>query len=134
MAKKRNRKPFFLAAAACGAVAVLGAGAWWYAQEHARPAVREKPQAIENQYELTANDSGKMFAYPVTSRFSVFLDEAHYPKQKLRCSPGGIVGQISNVPVVPPPLYVVRYEAVSTGTCVLQDGDFSATIVVYSLE
>lgn len=95
------------------------------------PAQGEGP--IENQYAITEADNGKIFAYPVTSRFSVELDSTRF-SQVVSCAPDGVVGAISNVPSVPPPLFAVRFEAVAPGTCVLSDGMFSVTIVVEPLE
>jgi hypothetical protein len=87
------------------------------------------PAPVENQYAITAADNGKTFSYPLTSRFSVFLDSTLYPQKNLTCSPQGIVGSISNIAPAPSPnLYSVRFETVATGTCILQDGAFSATI------
>lgn len=83
-----------------------------------------------SSYEITADDNGKTFSYGITSRFTVILDESKYPKKNLACSPDGIVGSISNIPSVKPPLYAARFEAVTAGTCLLKDGDFSVTILI----
>jgi hypothetical protein len=81
-----------------------------------------------SQYEIRAQDSGKTFTYTVTTRFSVILDQNQYPKSDLSCQPQGIIGSISNIPEVQPPLYAARYEAVQSGTCKLKDGSFEVTI------
>jgi len=86
--------------------------------------------ALSNQYEIRAQDSGKTFTYTVTTRFSVILDQNQYPKSDLSCQPKGIIGSISNIPEVQPPLYAARYEAIQPGTCELKDGSFEVTIHV----
>ena len=80
--------------------------------------------------ELSGGDSGKTFTYSVTTRFSIYLDASLDPPERLRCEPEGIVGSISDVPAVDPPLYAARFEAVAPGACALKDTNFSATIVV----
>jgi hypothetical protein len=82
------------------------------------------------QYEITQEDNGQTFTYSVTTRFSVFLDSDGYPKDELKCLPEGIIGSISNIPPVQPPLYVVRYETIQPGGCILQDKDFHVKIKV----
>lgn len=86
---------------------------------------------IIGQYTITLDDNGKTFSYPLTSRFTVELDKTQYPPEKLYWSPETVIGKVSNVPssesqtVIP-----VRFEAAQPGTTVLQDNDFSVTIVV----
>ena len=99
------------------------------------PSSPTPPQATSvptpsNQYEIRAQDSGKTFTYTVTTRFTVILDQNQYPKSDLSCQPQGIIGSISNIPEVQPPLYAARYEAVQPGTCELKDGSFEVTVHV----
>jgi hypothetical protein len=81
-------------------------------------------------YEITLEDNGKRFSYPVTSRFSVMLDTATHPAEELAQEPEGLLGRIGSEPAVPPQLYVVRFEAVRPGTTVLSNRDFRVTIDV----
>ena len=87
------------------------------------------------QYEITEKDSGKTFTYSVTSRFSIILDKNKYPKDNFRVSCDGdtVIGSISNIPSVAPPLYAVRYEGVAPGKCVIANGSFLVTIVIVDL-
>lgn len=87
---------------------------------------------ITNVYEIRVGDSGKTYAYPLTSRFSLILDRTQYPSSSisLACTSPNVLGPISNIPSVMPPLYAVRYEAVASGTCLIRDKDFSVTILV----
>ena len=87
---------------------------------------------IDQTYTITAADSGKAYSYPITSRFTVELDAAAYPKTELSCTPSGVIGSISNIPAVAPPLYAARFEALAPGTCTLTDRDFLVRISVTS--
>lgn len=96
---------------------------------------RSTPQAagtpsLTNSYEISAADSGKTFTYNITTRFTVILDPNLYPKDELEIRPEGIVGSISNVPAVQPPLYAVRFETIRAGECILKDRDFQVKIQV----
>ncbi len=86
--------------------------------------------SISQQFEITAKDNGKTVVYTITSRFSLILDQQQYPKEamKVTCQPAGVVGSISNVPPVAPPLWITRYEGVEPGECTVTDRDFSVTI------
>jgi hypothetical protein len=100
------------------------------------PSPTPTAQAAESQqYDITEKDSGKTFTYSVTSRFSVILDETKYPEANLRlsCEPNDVLGSISNLPSVFPPLYAVRYEGVTPGKCMITNGSFSVTIVIVDL-
>ena len=109
------------------------------------PAVSSTPTAVPNtptvsntpagpqptqQFVITENDNGKTFTYTVTSRFTVELDQNRYPKENLSCEPAGIIGSISNIPAVEPPLFAARFEAVKPGTCTLRDDGFEVSIRV----
>lgn len=110
--------------------AVFLCGLAYFDMEGGSPAPHPASETpIQDQYEIRAEDSGKTFSYPLTSRFTVLLDAATNPKAELSCDPVGILGPISNIPSVAPPLYAARFETVTTGTCVLRDRDFSVTIV-----
>jgi hypothetical protein len=90
----------------------------------------DAPPAEKTQFSLTANDSGKTFTYAAGAHFSVFLSEANYKKDALRCSPAGVVGNSTSLGVPPKGMWVRRFEAVSPGSCTLTDKDFEVTIVV----
>ena len=79
---------------------------------------------------IREGDSGRTFLYGMTTRFGVLLDERRNPRGNLHCTPEGIIGSVSNIPAVEPPLYAARFEAVATGTCKLADDNFSVTIVI----
>jgi hypothetical protein len=80
--------------------------------------------------EITAKDSGKSVDIWITVRVSVVLDEAQYPRENLvvECVPEDAIGRISNIPVVPANFYVVRYEGVKLGGCVIRNGPFQVVI------
>ncbi len=80
--------------------------------------------------EIVANDSGKSFDFWLTSRFSVVLNKSDYPEVnlELQCVPEVALGQISNIEHVPPDYYVIRYEGVRLGQCVIRNGQFEVTI------
>jgi hypothetical protein len=88
-----------------------------------------EPQ-LSTTYEITEADNGKTFTYTVTSRFSVILDGKKYPPADHSVAPTDIIGYISNVPSVDPPLQAVRYEGVNPGTCTIRNGDFAVTVII----
>jgi hypothetical protein len=92
--------------------------------------VIEVPQPHKDQYAITANDNERTYTFPLGSRFSVLLDEAHYPKSELACAPAGIIEPSSDIPVATKPLWVVRFNTIGQGSCKLSDKDFTLTIVV----
>lgn len=77
-------------------------------------------------------DSGRTFSYPVTSRFTLVLDERLHPRTELRvaCTPDAVLGPISNIPAVPAPRYAVRYEGLRPGTCTITDREWVVTIQI----
>jgi hypothetical protein len=82
------------------------------------------------KYEIREEDRGKTFRFDVATRFAVILDERKHPQRTLSSTPQGIVGRVSNVPDVDPPLYAARFEAVKSGTCEITAKDYKVTIVV----
>lgn len=85
-----------------------------------------------DRFQLTSQDRGQTFTYPLTSRFGIVLDGQKYPRADLQvsCDQNMVLGPISNLPSVSPPDYAVRYEGVNPGTCTISDRDFSVTIVI----
>ena len=83
---------------------------------------------------ILAADSGKAFEIWITDRISVVLNEAEYPMANLveACQPDVVLGRVSNIPPIPAPFYVIRYEAVQLGECTLSNGPFRVSIVVVS--
>jgi len=83
-------------------------------------------------YEISAQDSGKTFDIWITSRISLILDRAAYPEADLTetCDSSQVIGRVSNIPVVPPQYYVIRYEGVQLGQCLIRNGAFQVTIRV----
>jgi hypothetical protein len=90
------------------------------------------PSLLTQQYQFTAQDSGRTLIYPVTSRFGIILNAQQYPKKQFQvsCFPAGTLGSISNIPAVAPPLYAVRYEGVKPGTCIIKNGNFHLTVII----
>ncbi len=84
--------------------------------------------------EIVASNSGQTFDIGITSRISIILNQIDYPPANLQqtCVPADALGQVSNIPVVPPNFYVVRYEGVEVGQCVIRNGSFEVTINVIS--
>ena len=82
--------------------------------------------------EITAIDNGKSVDIWITARVSIILDVSRYPKENLveECVPPDAIGRVSNIPVVPPAFYVVRYEGVNLGRCVVHNGQFQVVINV----
>ena len=77
---------------------------------------------------LHKSDSGQTFIYPVATRFDVTLAEIKDPQSNLRCIPEGVIRPRQFI--TSGPLYTASFEAVTPGTCMLSDNDFSATIVI----
>ncbi len=112
---------------ALGALCLLGgvmAYSFAKSRAHQSDAVAEK-----TKFSLTANDGGRRFVYAVGTHFSIFLDEAHYPEAKLHCTPEGVVELTKDLGVAPEGLYTARFTVIGSGSCRLQNGDFSVLIV-----
>lgn len=93
------------------------------------PSITPTP-ALTQQYDFTAQDNGRTVTYVVTSRFEIFLNQQQYPKENLQvsCAPSGTIGNVSNLPAVTPPMYVVRYEGVQPGMCTIKNGTFLLSV------
>jgi hypothetical protein len=81
---------------------------------------------------VTASDNGKSFEIGITSRISIILDARDFPMTDLRqeCDPVGVLGRVSNIPPVPWPFYVVRFEGVQLGKCAIHNRQFQVTLAV----
>jgi len=82
------------------------------------------------QQSFTAQDSGRTVTYTITSRFMISFDSQKYPKKNIQvsCLPTDTIGDIMNLPYVPPPLYAVRYEGIKPGVCTITNGNFRLTV------
>jgi len=80
--------------------------------------------------EVREDGNGQTFTYPVSTRFTVTLDERKYPGHTLVIDPEGIVGRVASVPSVDPPLYAVRFEAARPGRATIRSRGFLITVVV----
>lgn len=90
---------------------------------------------LTQQYDFTEQDRGRTLIYTVTTRFQIIFNQQQYPKKNLQlsCTPPGVLGSISNLPSVTPPLYAVRYEAVQPGLCTIKNGTFLLTVRIIAL-
>lgn len=90
---------------------------------------------LTQQYDFTAQDSGRTVTYTITSRFEIFLNQQKYPKQNIEvsCQPQDTLGSVSNLPSVASPLYAVRYEGVQPGVCTIKNGNFLLTVRIIAL-
>jgi hypothetical protein len=84
--------------------------------------------------EIREDGNGQTFTYPVSTRFTVMLDERKHPGHTLTIDPGGIVGRVASVPSVDPPLYAVRFEAARPGRVTIRSRGFLITVVVTRAE
>jgi len=90
---------------------------------------------LTQQYDFTAQDSGRTVTYTITSRFEIFLNQQKYPKQNVEvsCHPQDTLGSVSNLPSIALPLYAVRYEGVQPGICTIKNGTFLLTVRMIAL-
>jgi len=93
------------------------------------------PPQLTQQYEFTEHDSGRTVTYTVTTRLALIFNQKQFPKKNLQlsCTPPGVLGSISNLPSVTPPLYALRYEAVQPGLCTIRNGTFLLTVRIITL-
>jgi hypothetical protein len=82
--------------------------------------------------DIVVSDNGKSIDIWITSRVALILDSTKYPKANLTeaCVPDGVLGKVSNIPIVPANFYVIRYEGVQLGKCIIRNGQFEVTINV----
>ena len=101
-----------------------------------QPVVSTPTLQVTEQYEFTEQDSGKTYINVITSRFSIILNTQKYPKNNflITCNPTEVIGSISNLPSVIPPLYAVRYEGVQPGTCTIKNGTFFLNVRIIPLQ
>ncbi len=138
--KRSNKKIILVAGVSLAVLCTGGTVALSYATPKpilsavalaARAAPTPVAEKVEkSKFEITANDNGKTYSFPPGVHFSVFLDEEHYPKNELVCSPVGVVAHASVMPVATLPLYAVRFDTVAPGSCRMHNKDFSMTVVV----
>jgi hypothetical protein len=80
--------------------------------------------------EIREDGNGQTYTYPVSTRFTLMLDERRNPGHTLTIDPEGIIGRVASVPSVDPPLYAVRFEAARPGRATIRSRDFLITVVV----
>ncbi len=110
-------------------------GQTWTQVPLATPSLLPATPKLTQQYEFTEQDSGRTVTYTVTTRFEIIFNQQQYPKKNLQlsCTPPEVLGSISNLPSVTPPLYAVRYEAVQPGLCTIRNGTFLLTVRIIAL-
>jgi len=86
--------------------------------------------AYAPKLEIQESDSGKTFAFEPNDRFTLILDDRTHPQRTLASTPKGIVGRVSNVPDVKPPLYAARFEAVERGAATISAKGFRVSVIV----
>ena len=85
---------------------------------------------VSSPLEIHEDGNGQTYSYPVSTRFTLFLDERRNPGHTLTIDPEGIVGRVASVPSVDPPLYAVRFEAARPGRATIRSRGFLVTVVV----
>jgi hypothetical protein len=80
--------------------------------------------------EIREDGNGQTYTYPVSTRFTLYLDERRNPGHTLTIEPEGTIGRIASVPSADPPLYAVRFEAARPGRATIRSRDFVITVVV----
>lgn len=98
------------------------------------PTPTATPPQTTQQFEFTTQDSGRTVTYAITSRFMITFDPQKYPKKNIQvsCLPQDTIGNIEDLPYIPPPLYAVRYEGTKPGVCTITNGNFRLTVrIIY---
>ena len=85
---------------------------------------------VSSPLEIREDGNGQTYSYPVSTRFTLFLDERRNPGHTLTIEPEGIIGRVASVPSVDPPLYAVRFEAARPGRATIRSRGFLITVVV----
>jgi hypothetical protein len=79
--------------------------------------------------EITIDHNNKILTYKASRKFNVVLNEFDYPPEDIRCVPEGVISQIGSAPDLYPN-HMLRFQAEREGTCMLQNNDFAAIIVI----
>ncbi len=88
---------------------------------------QQQLRVITDRYIISEQDSGSLFIYPLTTRFTV-ISPVPFADMRISCSPSDAIGRISNEPSIPSDLFTVRFEAVRAGTCAVSFGAATAYI------
>ena len=100
-----------------------------FAEPQARSTPEPPPPGAE-ALDIRERDSGKVFTFPKSTKFTIILDGRKYPADHIVTEPEGILGRVAEAPSVEPPYYAVRFEAVRPGTAVVRVGAFGITVQV----
>jgi hypothetical protein len=108
------------------------------AQATAQEAVQQKAMQDANaqRYQKTLQLNGKTLTVVVTSRVWLAFYQPQYPKQNIQisCQPTQAIDNHSlENASLPPPYYLVGYQAVEPGTCTIKNGKFILTVKVTAL-
>jgi len=109
------------------------------AQATAQEAVQQKAMQDGNaqRYQKTLQLNGKTLTVVVTSRVWLAFYQPQYPKQNIQisCQPSRAIDNHSlENASLPPPYYLVGYQAVEPGTCTIKNGKFILTVKVTALQ
>lgn len=88
-------------------------------------------QVAEN-VEISLQDSGKSFSFPLGSEFSISLEGKKYLEQELRCQPDGIVFEVVSSTGQDEVIFLKNFSGKATGTCQFVNNDFSLGIKIFN--
>lgn len=90
---------------------------------------------LTQQYAFTAADNGRTVRFTITSRFTLTLNQQVYPQANLRlvCNPQGAASATTGMPYASPPSYAVQYQVNEVGSCTIQNGNFTLTVIIEGL-
>lgn len=109
------------------------------AQATAQEVVQQKAMqdASAQQYQKTLQLNGKTITVTGTTRVWLAFYQPQYPKQNIQisCQPAQAIDNHSlENASLPPPYYLVGYQAVEPGTCTIKNGNFILTVKVTALQ
>lgn len=79
---------------------------------------------------ITETDKGKTLSYKPGDKFSIVLDQKLFVSADFYCNPQNTVRELGNVLAIEHPLFGTQYEAMRSGTCILEAGDFKINITI----
>jgi hypothetical protein len=107
------------------------------AQEKAIQANSDPTRSSAQQYQKTLQLNGKTITVTVTTRVWLAFYQPRYPKQNIQisCQPSQAIDNHSlENASLPPPYYLVGYQAVEPGTCTIKNGNYILTVKVTALQ